>query len=1319
MDEERKEQEVEALLDKFAGETPPSKNWSLQEINSLLEESDEPFEEAPEYEEFDTGAAAAEADPHQITLEEETTGRYENAEPEEPDEPEETVTQEASDEEPEAHTDSGDWAAIHSAFAAEAEKFAQEAETFAAKAADFAASPTLRRHYEEEARAEEDHIFETILPETEPEEPAGTEELPAEELYAESISEPDLGEEPAPEPEVPVSEEPESEVPENPEKTPEPVVEKTAVDGAGIAAAAAGIATAAASLAKGFRTAADIPVAGMPTVNLHTSVSRPASAPEPVKQKVEELAKTEEPSAAEPADDTAVNAGATFEIPFAAEEESRAEEPEPEPRPEKKVSFHDEKTRPLDPIEPDNPVIMDPNAAEKVAAASLTEPAPEEEPEEDTPPAVNPVLGEEPEESPEKTAEETEADESEEEDEEKTGGFRAKFQSFRNRIVRMLEGGEQEDEFAEADLVNDGETDTEESRGEEETPKKSRFARAAAVLAGEKGVEHVSGKETFTAPEDDGKTRVFLTEEEREENRQKGDRFKGMDENPQSPKMVMELAEEQPAKTEKDAIAQKTVGLPAMHNTDIPHQLITGGMAEIPDESATMVFDPVSPDEPESDTASIDDYLDDRTRSFDRVAEEIPTATYTSDAAVTEELVTNPGMPVKEPEPARETTAEEGELDGQIMFSGFSEQEEPAEQIYEDREEEELRKKRDKRVADFKLKEGFLHDGEETEESAASLKNFPRFQRGAYVKDYIEDEYHGREDAKRIAQKLESGTKSSLYALIAQGVLTLISLIISGIVAGAHGNLEAIGGSAVACVIINLVLLLASAGFGYQIMMKGFQGITSRKWNAASGVVAVFAASLIEDIVLLFAETSSEAISLYTAAACFAMALTCLSRYLSMRRVRDGFSLVNNGADLYSTKIVTSDADAREIGKGLLADEDPVIGFNALADDPTGYLEDSFADDPADRYSSRPILIILGVALLAGIIFGIVKGSTATGFGVFAALTALGIPAFTLLTYNFSLFFDNYQFRKKHTAIVGHRAVEKSAYVDTFAINSTDLFPKGACSIIGIKTFSDMRIDDAILNAASLVIGAGGPLADVFDKTILGKNDLLPECEDLTYEEKLGLSAWVGERKVLFGSRQFLINHNVETPDLEFERQYVHDGRQVMYLAISGKMAAMFVLRYRANKRMRRALQDFDRAGITVLVRNTDCNVTEEMICKKFKVPVSAVKVISPKSGDLLKTYQEGAEGTQSSRVGILHNGSAESSMRALYEARRLYDNVSINNILCIAYSAVSMLIGIILAITSSIGPGSISDGKVVLFQFLWTAVAVGIGWFRSRTSNQ
>ncbi len=935
------------------------------------------------------------------------------------------------------------------------------------------------------------------------------------------------------------------------------------------------------------------------------------------------------------------------------------------------------------------------------------------------------------------------------------GGFMNKLRAFRESFIHVVENAGEEEEFTDEDygLAPAPEDGVQRMTGREKFMDRELATQKTKV---------------FEPLEDSAPT----TPRPAQDVHNKGALFKGIDENAGSPKMIMELADDKPqAPDDKKALAQKTVGIRPIRNANIEHQILTtrverataeftkledeempsaankaktapkgtttvaSASAAVAAAAAAAVADfrgeepepEVEPDVPQEVTEGVAAVpAVDKTRKFTNTADLEPIPTI---IAADAELNTFDKTIVAKGDNKTIEHEDNEEIDGQIKLFGFDDENPDVQpvQVDEDATEEQLLKRRAEQVKGFKLNRREDDEPEVPQREEEPLDYDPntvnedlRFALGderfvdhdSYVGDYLNDEYETAElDADRIEYSLERKVRFTFITSIIQAVLVVVGLVLSGILASNGYNLETFAGSAGITVGVAMGILVLAAALSYKTIIKGVLGIARLRLNASSAVTVVVLANLIADLVYLLASQSTGVtVALFTAASTFTVLLSNVAHHLSYRRALDNLRLLTSGIHMYSTEVIPNERDAAEVTRGMQL-ENPVVAYNAPIADQPRFVEDSFADDPADQNAHLPTLAALGVALLAALIFGLVRHSAVFGVSVFAAIVTIAIPAFALLASNLSLYIDDKRFSRKGSAILGHRAVEQSAYVNTFAIDSKDIFTKDSCHIIGIKTFHNMRIDDAILYAAALVIGSEGPLADEFQNVILGKYDLLPSVDGLAYEERLGLSAWIGERRVLFGNRNLLLNHNVELPDEDFEKQYTINGRKVNYLAISGKVAAMFVVKYRPVKQYRRYLQNIDRAGITILVRNTDCNINEEMVAKYYHLPVTAVKVLGPVQGDVVGKYFEAEKPCSTS--GILHNGSIESSMKTLYEARRLYDGVSINNILAMAFAVIAGIVGIALAI---LGVEALSDAKLLIFQAVFTFLGAGLPALRSRT---
>lgn len=89
---------------------------------------------------------------------------------------------------------------------------------------------------------------------------------------------------------------------------------------------------------------------------------------------------------------------------------------------------------------------------------------------------------------------------------------------------------------------------------------------------------------------------------------------------------------------------------------------------------------------------------------------------------------------------------------------------------------------------------------------------------------------------------------------------------------------------------------------------------------------------------------------------------------------------------------------------------------------------------------------------------------------------------------------------------------------------------------------------------------------------IIGKQAILPEVDDIVYEDRLGTTGWIYRKKILVGTRDLLIHHGIPVLKEDFEK-YTRKGRKVLYLAEAGKLMAMFVVSYSADPQLKKRLE--------------------------------------------------------------------------------------------------------------------------------------------------
>ena len=117
-------------------------------------------------------------------------------------------------------------------------------------------------------------------------------------------------------------------------------------------------------------------------------------------------------------------------------------------------------------------------------------------------------------------------------------------------------------------------------------------------------------------------------------------------------------------------------------------------------------------------------------------------------------------------------------------------------------------------------------------------------------------------------------------------------------------------------------------------------------------------------------------------------------------------------------------------------------------------------------------------------------------------------------------------------------------------LDVSQLFPEGSVELVNLKQISSSTIEEGILIAASLSCHANSILKPTFYKMLKGKIEMLYPVESYLYEDTLGLSGWISNKRVLLGTRELMKNHSIEgLPSLAKEVDYAK-GNLVLYLSV-------------------------------------------------------------------------------------------------------------------------------------------------------------------------
>ena len=641
------------------------------------------------------------------------------------------------------------------------------------------------------------------------------------------------------------------------------------------------------------------------------------------------------------------------------------------------------------------------------------------------------------------------------------------------------------------------------------------------------------------------------------------------------------------------------------------------------------------------------------------------------------------------------TEPEEVISDNQIMLDGFGNDDEPVIIQSEEQAEEELRIKRKDKVKEF-MSDGVLFRQEVEETTSAPKKRFDRQKRT------LACEYYGPKEKVHVEEELQKEKSSLTVKTVVLSIICFIMAILAGVAGTENGNFEIYGNNEFVYVAIQLLLLLVACGLNFRSFTNTVKNLKN-KMTDIDTVISVSALAGVLQCVIGFAFTDSvESVAcLLSGAALLPMIMKTVGELIRCKNDICNFEIVSDEEfECFSVQNIPDEDTANEIARGLMLG-DPEIKYSAKIDFPARFVELSRSAEVTGPLFRVAVPVICLIAVVAGIIYGVVSKNFFAGVSTLTGVILMGLPVAASLLSAVNISAANKKLNEEGTAINGYSAVEDAVNSNGVMIDACDAFVSGGCNIEGIKLYHKMRIDEAILYTASVVIASGGVLADIFEGVIIGKKELLFPVESLSYEERLGCSCWIHNHRVLVGNRELLVHHNVETPDKELEEKYKSNGKNVIYLAIEGKISAMFVVVYKANEETARYMRELEKDGLTIFFRTSDANITESFIEREFGLPSNVVKIINPVAGEMFTKVKNREIDRADAK--IIHDGRVKTMLSALHSAFTISSYVTVSRTVQLVASFIGVAIVTILAFLS--GLAQIGVWQIITYQAVWAVV--------------
>jgi len=372
---------------------------------------------------------------------------------------------------------------------------------------------------------------------------------------------------------------------------------------------------------------------------------------------------------------------------------------------------------------------------------------------------------------------------------------------------------------------------------------------------------------------------------------------------------------------------------------------------------------------------------------------------------------------------------------------------------------------------------------------------------------------------------------------------------------------------------------------------------------------AVLAAFIQTGVAAFFGTKGIASSGMLAAAAVVSLAFNTLSKRITVSRTLANFDLIANEEPKQAGAFIpaptsASILDPKKHGETL------ILGRRTTVD-MKGFIGYSLSPDLFEKLSGKLSLVIVIAALIGCIIPVIKGGSAALATTAFASVACLGAqiaasyPSAVLLNHICS------KLRNNHVMLSGFKAAKEISDANVVVLDSDEIFNDECVSLFKFRTFGGLSPDVAFMTAAALTTEGHSPLAGMFNQIAATTGAGMLAADSVIYENSMGLTGWVDEKKTLLGNRMIMESHSIPVPSMEIDRKILKSGKFPLYLAIDDKIAAMFIIGYAADRQMLHRLRRLSNTGVTILVRTVDPNVTADLVCSAYGLHSDSVEVMA------------------------------------------------------------------------------------------------------------
>ena len=587
--------------------------------------------------------------------------------------------------------------------------------------------------------------------------------------------------------------------------------------------------------------------------------------------------------------------------------------------------------------------------------------------------------------------------------------------------------------------------------------------------------------------------------------------------------------------------------------------------------------------------------------------------------------------------------------------------------------------------------------GEFTEAAPDDTANDPNFEQSDFERFVPDEEITDHKCEKRFLRNFAIKKRNAFLKTVLCGILTFVLFIFlfpsitNSMLNGSTGLMMA------SSVILGVVILINAD------MFLSFARFRTVKLN--NDINASLAA--ISTILFAIFSVANEVYSFPIIFICsFTLFIRSLTTYYDASNRCDNLRVISVPRPKKAVTLISDTSTAVAMAKNSI-EGDVLIASSKKTDRVSDFMKYSEYGEKLFGRIDTITAISLFLAVACAVVTGLIKHSIVESFYVSSVILLLTAIPIVFFIDSLPLRSMTDRLTRRGAMLSGFAAADRLNQANAVVIRTADLFPSGTVVLKDMKILSENSVDDIILRSASVTDALSSPLSTIF-KQIAKTNAAydVPDSDTVKYEERLGISGWVNNERLFIGNRTLMEAHGIEVPSLEIDRNILKKGYFPVYVSKDDTACVLLVVKYSVDPAVAKQLRDATSLGITVLIDNSDPNISAEMIADYFGLDESLIHVMTSVGSNIHKTATAPVDECSS---GAAYKGNSLSLLSILTAAYKLKRS---NMLLTVIYCIASVL-GIIYFVYSSfLGNTQLIERALTVLIYEIAATAVSLTAF-------